>query len=118
MRISFLLPTILVGLFALNNLALAADESSALLLIHDKQFEPNNLTIPAGIKVKIVIRNQDSLPTEFESTELSREVIVPGHGEVTVFVGPLEPGSYQFFNDFNRDMRGVIVVKQGSNKGN
>ena len=29
----------------------------------------------------------------------------------SVFVGPLEPGRYEFFDDFNRAARGFIVVK-------
>jgi len=118
MRISLLLSTILIGVFAINNLVLAADDSPAILAIHNQQFEPNSLTLPTGIKVKIVVRNQDSLPIEFESSDLSREVIVPGHGEATVYVGPLEPGSYKFFNDFNHDMQGSIVAKPAVNKGN
>ena len=118
MRISLLLPTILAGVFAINSLVLASDESPAILVIHDKQFNPNKLIIPAGIKVKIVVRNLDAMPAEFESYDLSREVVVPGHGEVTFYVGPVEPGTYQFFNDFNHDMQGSIVAKPAVNKGN
>lgn len=118
MRIPLLLPAIIAGVFAINSLVLAVDESPTILVIHDKQFNPNKLTIPAGAKVKIVVRNQDGMPAEFESYDLSREVVVPGHGEATFYIGPLEPGTYQFFNDFNHDMQGSIVAKPVVNKGN
>ncbi len=119
MRIPRLLPTILlVGAFAINNLVLAADEPPAILAIHNQQFDPNKLIIPSGVKMKVVVRNQDGMPAEFESYDLSREVVVPGHGEVTIYIGPLEPGTYQFFNDFNHEMQGTIVAKPAVNKEN
>lgn len=104
----FLLAAVMAGIFAMPALA---DEASPLLVIHNKQFEPKELPFPAGVKLKLVVRNLDAVPIEFESYDLSREVVVPEHGEVTVYVGPLEPGSYQFFNDFDHAMQGLIVVK-------
>ncbi|MGA9665325.1 MAG: cupredoxin domain-containing protein [Gallionella sp.] len=114
MRISLI--TILAGMIALPGFAFAADP--LIRAIHEKQFEPNQLSIPAGVKVKLVIRNQEGIPAEFESSDLSREIIVPGNGEVTIFIGPLDPGSYQFFNDFNHEMQGTIVAKPAVNKEN
>ena len=91
--------------------ALAAQaETTQTITIHDKQFEPHEFSVPADTKVKLIIKNQDSFPAEFESRELSREVIVPAHGEISVFVGPLENGRYPFFNDFNHNMTGAILV--------
>jgi hypothetical protein len=112
-----LLTYILAGIFTIPDFAFAADPLP-VLAIHDNQFEPKQLSVPAGVKVKLVIRNLDGLPAEFESYDLSREVVVPGHGEVAIFIGPLDPGSYQFFNDFNHEMHGTIVVKPAGNKEN
>ena len=110
-----LLTCILGAAFALPLAALAND---TLLSIHDKQFEPNLLSLPSGTKHKLVIRNLDAMPAEFESTDLSREIVVPGHGEVTIYVGPLDPGRYQFFNDFNHEMQGTIVAVPAVKKDN
>jgi plastocyanin len=95
--------------------ALAADSDFALV-IKDHHYLPSELTIPSGIKIKLTVENQDAIPVEFESSDLSREVIVRGHGKATIFVGPLDPGNYQFFNDFNHEMQGTIVVKPSANK--
>ena len=111
MRTLFLSLTILAGVFSISSSAPAAESSPVILVIHDNRFEPEQLALPTGVKLKLLIRNLDEIPAEFESFDLSREVIVPGHGEVTIYVGPLEPGSYQFFNDFNHEMRGSIVAK-------
>ena len=107
---------IATGIFVMPGSAFAADP--LLLSIHDSRFEPELLAVPAGVKLKLVIRNLGDLPAEFESTDLSREVIVRGHGEVAVYIGPLDPGSYRFFNDFNREMQGTIVAKPASNQEN
>ena len=56
--------------------------------------------------------NEDSTAEEFESNELHREKVVPGGKEVTVFIGPLRAGAYQFFGDFNpKTARGRIIAK-------
>lgn len=90
--------------------AMAAASTQAIA-IHKGGFVPAQLELPAGVKVKLTITNEDDLPAEFESIDLSREIVIPVHRSVTLFVGPLRAGRYEFFNDFNPDMRGVITVK-------
>lgn len=90
--------------------ARAADEEF-VVRIKDRQFEPKEVTAPAHQRFKIVIKNEGTWPAEFESIEFHREKVVqPGH-EVSVFVGPLDPGTFEFFDDFHRDSRGHLVVK-------
>jgi len=68
--------------------------------------------VPAGQKLRLVIENKDSTPEEFESYELNREKIVAPGSKITVFVGPLKPGRYEFFGDFNpKTARGWLVVR-------
>lgn len=117
MKFWIFLSCLVLGAAAIPSYASAANPSQ-MLVIHDNQFEPRQLYVPADVKLKLVIRNLDGLPVEFESFDLSREIVVPGHGEVTFFVGPLLSGNYQFFNDFNHGMQGTIVAKPGANKGN
>ncbi len=92
-------------------MAQAAGDDALVLTIRQAHFEPQNLEIPSGVRAKVIVRNQDAMPAEFESTDLSREVIVPAHGEVTVFLGPVDPGTYKYFNDFNHGMTGTGVAK-------
>ena len=61
------------ALTLLMGASLAAQaETVQILTIHDKQFEPHEFSVPADTKVKLIIKNQDSFPAEFESRELSR----------------------------------------------
>jgi plastocyanin len=85
-------------------------EPTPSITIRNLKFEPGQLVLPPGVKVKLTITNEDTVPAEFESYDLSREIIVPVKQTVTVFVGPLSSGRYEFFNDFNPVMRGTIIV--------
>lgn len=57
------------------------------------------------------MRNEDSTASEFESIELHREKVVAPGREISVYVGPLPPGRYEFFDDFHPAARGHLVVK-------
>jgi len=101
---------ILAGLAVSPLPALAAD--MPMLTLQNHQWSPAVLALPAGARVKIQIRNLDDSADEFESTDIGREKLVPAGGTVTLLLGPLAPGQYQFFGDFHQDTaRGIIVVK-------
>jgi len=88
-----------------------ADDPSFSIVLKNNQFVPSEVQIPTGVKVKLVVHNSNPTASEFESTQLHREkVVLPGQ-EITVFVGPLDPGSYEFFDDFHPETRGHLVVK-------
>ena len=89
-----------------------ADPPSYTLKIHNHQFEPAELHVPAGQKIELHVVNQDPSAEEFESTDMHREKVVTGGGKITVYVGPLSPGSYEFFGDFHPQIaRGHIIAK-------
>jgi plastocyanin len=107
---------VFVGLVVALALGIApsrgADEPSYTLIIRQHRFEPAELEIPAGKKIALVVKNLDATPEEFESIELHREKVVAGGSEITVYVGPLKPGRYEFFGDFNPDTaRGHLIAK-------
>jgi len=98
--------------FALASAASAfADDPTVTIMLKDHQFVPAEVSIPANVKVQLLIKNDQDVTAEFESNSLHREKIVPAHGEITVFVGPLDPGSYEFFDDFHNSTRGHLVAK-------
>ena len=101
-----------VAFFVLAFAAAAlADDPSFSILLKNNQFVPSEVQIPAGVKVKLIVRNENTTTSEFESTQFHREKVVPPGQEITVFVGPLDPGSYEFFDDFHPQTRGHLVVK-------
>ena len=78
--------------------------------IRAQAFVPAEIHVPAGVKVQLRIVNDDDLPAEFESSDLSREIVVPAHRDVKVYIGPLDAGRYRFFNDFHQQSQGHVVV--------
>lgn len=92
--------------------AVAGDQPTVDLVIKDHKFQPAEITVPAGVKVKLLVDNQDSTPEEFESYELGREKIIPGGQKAVIYVGPLKPGRYPFFGEFHEDTaKGVLIAK-------
>ena len=100
-----------ITLFLLASTAFAADPEFRIA-IRNHKFEPAELTIPAGKKVKLLIENKDATMEEFESFALAREKIIPGKSSTTLPVGPLKPGRYPFFGEFNESTaQGVVIAK-------
>jgi hypothetical protein len=90
----------------------AAHADDFILTLKDNAFVPQELEVPANQKVKLKVKNLDATPAEFESHDLQREKIIRGNSEAVVFIGPLEPGRYEFFDEFHMDTtRGTIIVK-------
>jgi hypothetical protein len=107
-RLGFLV----LALFIARATSVAAQDPPYTLVIKDHKFQPTEIEIPADKKITLFVKNEDPTPEEFESIELRREKVVPGGEQITVYVGPLKPGRYEFFGDFNpATARGHIVVK-------
>ena len=109
-------PAVLLAVLGLASIVLPvpgrADTPEFRLVLKDHRFTPTQLTIPAGTKVKLLVENQDPTPEEFESYDFNREKVVPGLGRIVVFVGPLKPGKYEFFGEFNASTaRGWLIVQ-------
>jgi plastocyanin len=88
-----------------------AEDGGIVIAIKDGKFVPTDVPVPAGAKVRLIVRNQDTAMAEFESSDFHREKMVGPGQEISVFVGPLDPGSYEFFDDFHPQSRGHLVVK-------
>ncbi len=102
---------VVAALFLIGAVPALAEEPTITITLRDHQFVPSEVPVPAGVKVTLIVRNEQTANAEFESSSLHREKIVNPGGESVVFVGPLDPGSYEFFDDFNGATRGHLVVK-------
>ncbi|MDQ2915703.1 MAG: cupredoxin domain-containing protein [Casimicrobiaceae bacterium] len=92
--------------------AQAADEPEFALTIRDHRFTPAEIRVPANVKVKLVVDNQDAGPEEFDSHALNREKVIPGKSKATLFIGPLSAGRYPFMGEFNASTAQGAVVAQ------
>jgi high-affinity iron transporter len=100
----------LAALFIGGSVARAADLPT--LEFRQHRFVPDRIEVPARVKFQLHVKNTDDTADEFESSELNREKLVPPGQTITVFLGPLDPGTYHFFGDFHKaTARGVLVAK-------
>jgi plastocyanin len=88
-----------------------ASDAELVLTIKDHQFAPAELVVPAGQKFKLVVRNADAVVAEFESVDFHREKLVQGGHEIAVYIGPLDAGRYEFFDDLHPETRGHLVAR-------
>ena len=103
---------VLAALLAFGTTSALAADDEFKLVIENHKFEPAELTVPAGKKIKLTVENRDATPEEFESKSLNREKVIAGKSTATLLIGPLKPGSYPFVGEYNeKTAKGVVVAK-------
>jgi hypothetical protein len=82
------------------------------VVLKDHKMVPNHITVPAGVRFKLELVNQDETTDEFESYDLKVEKIVVAGATATVNAGPLHPGDYKMFDDYHPDTAtGSVTAK-------
>jgi plastocyanin len=90
--------------------ARADDAVTLSLTIKDHQFQPAELHAPAGKSITFRVKNLNTTASEFESDDLHVEKVIAVGGEAAVHVRALQPGRYNFFDDFHRQTQGYLIV--------
>lgn len=106
------IPACLLLALALFPVAALAEDPEFSVVIRDHRFQPAEVRIPAGKKVRLVVDNQDTTAEEFESKELKREKVIPARSRATILIGPLKPGRYPFVGEFHeKTAKGVVIAE-------
>lgn len=93
-------------------LASAADAPSYTLTLKDHRYQPSELRVPAGTRIKLDLVNRDPSPEEFESDDFPAEKIVMPNSSTSLFIGPFKPGRYRFYGDFHQPTaQGMLIVE-------
>lgn len=101
-----------VVLVVVGCLAASAQQAANVSIsVKNHRFQPAEIHAPANVPIELRVKNLDSTPMEFESVSLRVEKVVTGNGEGVIRIRPLAPGSYSFFDDFNPQTKGVLVVR-------
>ncbi len=95
----------------LTGAAAQAQYATVEITVKDKKFEPVEVKAPANARIVIHVINRDPVAMEFESNAMKVEKVVPANGEGIVRAGPFKPGRYEFFDDFNQNNKGTLVVE-------
>nr|WP_197495917.1 cupredoxin domain-containing protein [Acidihalobacter yilgarnensis] len=79
-----------------------AATSEYTLVIEQHRFHPTEISIPANERIKLIIDNRDATAEEFESHDLKREKIIPGHTKASVWIGPCAKAAIDSLVNFTR----------------
>lgn len=80
--------------------------------VKDGELLPPVLVVPAQTKFRILVKNIGTKPAEFESNSLRQEKVLYMGVQSTMVVMPLDPGEYDYYDDFTPGKQGKIVAKK------
>jgi hypothetical protein len=82
------------------------------ITIKNHRSTPSELKVPANKRIQLTVVNDDPTPEEFESKEMKVEKVIPGKSKGVVRIGPLAPGRYPFFGEFNEaTAKGTVIAE-------
>lgn len=91
---------------------MAEEPNTYTITIKDHRFTPSELKVPAGQKIKLLVKNDDPTAEEFESHDLQREKVIAGGTEAVITLRPLDKGTYKFFGEFHEaTAQGQIIAE-------
>jgi len=102
---------LLAGL-CLGGPAIADDPTPINVILKDHRFAPSEIHVPAGKRMVLIVRNEDTTPEEFDSTALQIEKVIVGGTYGTIRLRPLGPGRYPFMGEFHPDNAQGVVVSE------
>ena len=96
---------------AITSPALAEDsEPTFRIEIKDGAITPLKVDVPANTRIRLELFNTGTAPVEFESVELKKEKVVAGGNSTVMVIRNLDPGTYDFFDDFHPNMPHAKIV--------
>jgi cupredoxin-like protein len=89
----------------------SAQDAEINITVKDKKFDPATINVPANKPFKLIVQNSDSVSIEIESHKPRFEKVVSPGSKAIINMKPLEPGTYSFYDDFNKSNKGEIIAK-------
>jgi uncharacterized protein (DUF58 family) len=91
--------------------ASAQQTATVSVSVKNHRFQPAQIHAPAKVPIELRVKNLDSTAMEFESDTLHVEKVVSGNSEAVIRLQPLNPGRYEFYDDYHQESTGVLVVR-------
>ena len=107
--------TVLIATLALAALATTsarAEDPTFRIEFKDGVVAPKRIEVPAKTRIVLELVNTGATPAEFESKELRKEKVVAPGTSSSLVLRALDPGEYEFMDDFHPDSPpSILVVK-------
>lgn len=88
----------------------AEDEPVFRIEFNNGKVTPLRLEVPAKTRFKLELHNVGTEPAEFESKELRKEKVLAPGASSTLVIRTLDPGEYDFFDDFHLDAPPAVLI--------
>jgi len=88
------------------------EDSAPEIRFENHHFTPQTLTVPAGHSFSLRVTNASADTIEFESFTLHREKVIEPGQTITVHLPSLNPGAYDFYDDFHQEVPEGSIVAQ------
>jgi hypothetical protein len=98
------------ALFVAAGVSRAEEEPVFRIEFNDGKVTPQRLEVPAKRRFKLELHNVGKEPAEFESKELRKEKVLAPGANSTLVIRSLDPGEYDFFDDFHLDAPPAVLV--------
>lgn len=99
------------SLLAMGKPALAADEPTFAIEFKDGIVTPTRIEVPAKARFKLEIKNSGKTAAEFETRSPKFEKVIAAGSKSSLVIRTLDPGEYEFFDDFHPQAKGTLVAK-------
>lgn len=96
--------SLLAACIAAASLPAMADDPTFKLDIKDGVITPLELEVPTNTRIRLEVTNSGTTPAEFESVQLKKEKVIAGGNTTVMVIRNLDPGTYDFFDDFHIDL--------------
>lgn len=105
-----ILAALLIWICAAAPVRAAEEDPVFKIEFADGAISPRRLEVPANTRFKIELYNKGKTPIEFESTQLKKEKVVAPDSMSFIVFRRLDPGEYEFFDDFHLDSPPAVLV--------
>jgi hypothetical protein len=90
---------------------LAADEPTFVIEFKDGAVTPTRIEVPAKTRFRLELNNSGKTPAEFETRSPKWEKVLAPGSKSSLVIRTLDPGEYEFFDDFHPQAKGTLVAK-------
>lgn len=101
---------LLLAALAASPLPARAEEPTFKIDIKDGVITPLELEVPANTRIRLEVTNSGASPAEFESVQLKKEKVIAAGNTSVMVIRTLDPGSYDFFDDFHIDLPHAKII--------
>ena len=88
----------------------AEDLLSYTVTLSKGRISPATLEVPAGKRIKLVLRNEGPSPSEFENLDMHIEKILAPGAQSFVVLSSMRAGTYRFIDEFHPDAGGLSLI--------